>query len=58
MKVRSEDILKPGALLEVKEIDFTDPDVIKFVKDSKARQRQILRMRIVSSEKLRQIITI
>jgi len=26
-RVKAEDILKPGAVLEVKEIDFNDPEV-------------------------------
>ncbi len=58
MKVDSSLILKPGAKLEVKKIDFNDPEVIKFIEHSKRMQRDILRYKIINPEKLRQIITI
>lgn len=43
MKVRSEDILKPGAVLKVERINFSDPEVKAFVEESKKKQAEILR---------------
>ena len=58
MKVRAEDILKPGAVLEVKKIDFNGPDVKAFVAETKRLQKEILKHRIVTNETLRRQITI
>jgi hypothetical protein len=58
MKVKSEDILRPGVTLQVTKIDFTDPKVKAFVEASKVQQRNILKMRYPSPEKLSQVITL
>lgn len=51
-------ILKPGAILTVKRIDFKDPDVAEFVRRAVDQQKAILRHRIVSDKTLRQIINL
>lgn len=58
MKVKSEDILKPGAVLTVKKIDFNDPAVQAFVEHTKREQRKILRYKIVTRKTLDTVITI
>lgn len=58
MIVPSKNILKPGAVLTVRIIDFSDPDVIDFVKRARAAQKAILKHKIVSNETLKQVITI
>lgn len=61
MKVKSEDILKPGAVLEVKKIDFTDPRVIEIVKAAKEGYEELKKLTEWTQEKqdnLRRVITI
>jgi hypothetical protein len=58
MKVKAEDILKPGAVLEVRKIDFNDPEVRAFVEYAKREQRKILRYKIVTRKTLDAVITI
>lgn len=58
MKIRSEDILKPGAKLEAVKIDFNDPEVKKFIKQSKALQRQILVTSYTKRRVYERVITI
>ena len=43
MKVPSEKILRPGAVLKVKLIDFSDPEVKRFVERSKEIQRRLIK---------------
>ena len=43
MKVKSEDILKPGTVLKVEKINFSDPEVKTFVEESKKKQAEVLR---------------
>jgi hypothetical protein len=57
-KVTADMILKPGAALTVRKIDFTDPDVAEFVRQAVEQQKAILRHRIVSDKTLRQIINL
>lgn len=45
MRVKTEDILKPGAVLVAKIVDFNDPTVRKFWNDTRREQRKLLRMR-------------
>lgn len=42
-KLTMEDILKPGAVLEVKKIDFNDPAVQEIVRNCKKEQARILK---------------
>lgn len=61
MKVESEDILKPGAVLTVKKIDFNDPEVRTFLEETKKDQQEcIRRMRYDQDyyDNLRKVITI
>lgn len=58
MKVEAEDILMPGAVLEVRKIDFNDPEVRAFVEHTKREQRAILRYKIVTRKTLDTVITI
>lgn len=58
MKVKAEEILKPGAVLEVRKIDFNDPEVRSFVDQTKCEQRKILRYKIVTRKTLDAVITI
>lgn len=58
MKIKEEDILKPGVVLEVKEIDFTDPKVKKFVEHSLRKQKEILQYGKYNPEAMRKVITI
>lgn len=39
MKVKSEDILKPGAVLVVEEIDWSTPEMQKLLRETRRRQR-------------------
>lgn len=55
-KIESSQILKPGAVLEVKKIDFNDPKVKAFVAEAKRQQKMILQMGIVSRKKLEQVV--
>jgi hypothetical protein len=43
MKVKSEDILKPGAKLIVEKIDFNDPEVKKLLDQTRRYQEAIKR---------------
>lgn len=45
MRVKTEDILKPGAVLKVEVIDFNDPEVRKLWNDTIRAQKQLLRQR-------------
>ena len=45
MKVKSSDILKPGAKLEVKLIDFNDPEIKRFVEEALKQQKAILKIK-------------
>lgn len=40
MKIASELILKPGAVLVAEKIDFDNPEVARFIQRSKKMQRQ------------------
>lgn len=51
MRVKSEDILKPGAKLETRLIDFNDPEVKKLIAYSKREQRKLRRMSEWTQEK-------
>ena len=41
MRIKSEDILKPGAKMVVTEIDFNDPEIKKLFADTKRRQHKL-----------------
>lgn len=61
MKVRSEDILKPGAVLKVEKIDFNDPEVKKLFDDTKREQKRIKKLMRWTQKKqdaLSRVITI
>jgi len=57
MKVRSEDILKPGAVLKVEKINFSDPSVVKFLEDRRPK-RKLLHMRVDRLRTIYKVITI
>jgi hypothetical protein len=56
MKLRIDQILLPGAKLEVKKVDFDDPEIIKEVEECKARQRECLERKKVDWSRLRNTI--
>jgi hypothetical protein len=59
MTVKSEDILKPGAVLKVEKIDFNDPDVIAIVKASREACKRLRRRWTQEDyDTLRKVITI
>jgi len=41
MRLKSEDILKPGAVLEVKKIDYNDPEIKRLFDETRKRQQQL-----------------
>jgi siroheme synthase (precorrin-2 oxidase/ferrochelatase) len=45
MRVKLEDILKPGAELIVKKIDFNDPEIKRLFEETKKRQIQLKKLR-------------
>lgn len=45
MRLKSEDILKPGAVLMVDKVDVNDPEIKKMLRDLKKRQKKLIRMR-------------
>lgn len=57
MRVKSEDILKPSTVLEVRKIDFSDPETVALVEHTKREQRKILRYKIVTHKTLDAVIT-
>lgn len=61
MKVRAEDILKPGAVLKVELINWSDPEVKRRAQMVKEQQLSTLSMNKDSKErrdKLRNVINI
>jgi len=44
-RLKAEDILKPGAVLEVKLIDFNDPEIKKLFAETKRRQLELNSLR-------------
>ena len=61
MKIKSEDILKPGAVLKVEKIDFNDPAVKRLLEETAKRADQMRKSQRWTQkryDKLRQIITI
>jgi hypothetical protein len=44
MKIKSEDILKPGAILKVEVIDWSDPEIKKLYEDCRKEQERIKRL--------------
>jgi len=58
MRLKNEDILKPGAVLIVEKIDFNDPEVQKLVRLTRLRQRQIMRMKRINPKVWDMVITI
>ncbi len=58
MKVDSSKILKPGIVLTVKKIDWSDPEVRWLVAYTKREQRKLERLSRYNPEAMRRIITI
>lgn len=58
MRITAKCILRPGITLEVKKIDFTNPEVIRRIEICKAEQKAILKHREVTWETLRLVINI
>jgi hypothetical protein len=58
MKVKSSDILKPGAALKVVKIDFSDPKIKAWAAEVRREQEAILKFKVVNYETLRRVITI
>lgn len=56
-KVNSDAILKPGAVLKVKKIDFTDLVVMELIETARREQRKVMAYRNVSDRVLRMRIT-
>lgn len=42
MKIKSEDILKPGAVLKVEKIDFNDPEIKRLFAETRRAQERIM----------------
>jgi hypothetical protein len=49
-KVKSEDILKPDAVLEVKLIDWTDPEVKEAIRIMKKENAKLKRIKVYRYE--------
>lgn len=45
MKLKVEDILKPGCVLEAKKIDFNDPNVRKLWAATRREQKKLAKLR-------------
>lgn len=59
MKVKSEDILKPGAVLRACEIDVNDPEIKAMLKAHKAACKKLQRRWTQEDyDRMRQVITI
>jgi hypothetical protein len=59
MRVKSEDILKPGAVLRTEKIDFNDPEIKAMLKaHKKACQKLNHRWTQEDYDNLRKVITI
>lgn len=43
MKIKTEDILKPGAVLKVEKIDWSDPEMKRLLEDTRREQERIKR---------------
>jgi hypothetical protein len=57
-KVTAEMILKPRAVLEVKKIDFNDPEIKALVAETRRQQKAILRYKIVTRKALEAVVNI
>lgn len=59
MKVKAEDILKPGAVLRTEKIDFSkDSEAAKLFRYTRMMQRQTMKMKEVDPKSLYLIINI
>ena len=59
MRVKSEDILKPGAVLRTCEIDFNDPEIKAMLKAHKKACKKLTRRWTQEDyDRMRQVITI
>ncbi len=58
MKLTKEDILKPGADIKAFKLNPNDPKVKKIIDDTLKQQDEILALKRVDPESLKQIINI
>ena len=51
-KINASQILRKGAELKVREIDFSSKEVKQFIEQSKKQQKEVLRYGVVNPKKL------
>ena len=51
-KIDASQILRKGAELKVREIDFSNKEVKQFIEQSKKQQKEVLRYGVVNPKKL------
>ena len=56
MKLKIEDILKPGYSWDIRKVDFDDPEIKKTIEELKQRQRECLERKKIDWNKLRNMI--
>lgn len=58
MRLKSEDILKPGAVLRTEKIDYNDEEVKKLFEETRKRQLQLEKLKEIDYDQLHQRVTI
>ena len=55
-RLEALDIFIKDAVIEVKKLDFTNPDIAKLFEDTKKRQKKLIDLKEVDQEQLKLIV--